>query len=315
MLRKVHWAEELKLLDQFRRNGKLEMPHFVLPGKQTEWRRHSVGIGKILYERDLPAILIDNVAEYFYIGTDQENWNLQKHFPNVAPPFPLFWIEYKLPTRIHSEIGDSTGFDLDGRVGWLIFGTPRDQVVGENIPENAKWILIGELFIDYGFRRDGSMVGPHGTMFVPVDEKGAVIEKPGMMSFASDELAELMRLHIGWWNPALLAICFMHCKNVLVESEPVHEKHAKTVARKNNGIQPVRFKRLIIEPLKAILRREGGSDTHGVAHAMHICRGHLKDYREGKGLFGKYHQVVWHQMTVRGSKGEKPVPREMEVRV
>ena len=292
------------------------MPHFVLPGRQAEWRRHSIDVAEILHERDLPAILIDNVAEYYYVGTDQENWNLQKHFPNLAPPFPAFWMEYKLPNRIHSEIGDSNiGVDLDGRVGWLIFGTPRHQMVGDHIPENAKWVLIGELFIDFGLRRDGSMVGPHGTMFMSIDENGAAIDKPGMMSLASEELAPLMKLHIGWWNPALLAVCFMHCKNVAIESEPMHAKHVKAVARKNHGIQPVRFKRLIIEPLKQILKREGRSDTHGVAHAMHICRGHFKDYREGKGLFGKYHQVVWHPMTVRGSKGEKPAPREMEVKL
>jgi hypothetical protein len=48
---------------------------------------------------------------------------------------------------------------------------------------------------------------------------------------------------------------------------------------------------------------------------MHICRGHFKDYREGRGLFGKYHQLVWHPSLVRGTKGDKPAAREIEVKL
>jgi hypothetical protein len=101
---------------------------------------------------------------------------------------------------------------------------------------------------------------------------------------------------------------------VLIQDEPMHEKHAKAVAKKNGGVQPVKFKRLVIEPLKAILKREGSADSKGIAHAMHICRGHFRDYREGKGLFGKYHKLVWTPQTVRGTKG-KLQPREIEVKL
>lgn len=85
--------------------------------------------------------------------------------------------------------------------------------------------------------------------------------------------------------------------------------------REKHGFDPSSYKTLIIEPLKQILRREGKSDTVGVAKAMHICRGHFKDYRQGKGLFGKYHQLVWHDSLVRGTKGTKPPAREIEVKV
>jgi hypothetical protein len=306
----------MKLLDQIRRHGKFQMPRFVMPSQRGTWARHLEKLGKILNDRDLPAILIDNVADYFYIGTDQEHWDLQKHFPNLAPPFPIFWMEYRLPKYIRSEIGDTRSpFDVDARVGWLMFGATREEIEAEDIPEGTKWCVMGELFIDYGLNRDGSVVGPHGTTFLTLDENGQIIDRPGMMSYAHESMTEFMRMHIAWWNPALLGICFMHCKNVLVADEPQHAKHAKAVAKKNGGVQPVRFKRLIIEPLKQILRREGGSDKHGVAHAMHICRGHFKDYREGKGLFGKYHQVVWHPMSVRGTKGTKPAPREIEIKI
>ena len=47
------------------------------------------------------------------------------------------------------------------------------------------------------------------------------------------------------------------------------------------------------------------------------CRGHFRDYREGRGLFGKYKQLVWTPMGLRGGreKGEKTPAREMEIKV
>jgi hypothetical protein len=38
----------------------------------------------------------------------------------------------------------------------------------------------------------------------------------------------------------------------------------------------------VIEPLRQILRTQGRAHEHGIAKAMHICRGHLRDYREGE---------------------------------
>ena len=49
-----------------------------------------------------------------------------------------------------------------------------------------------------------------------------------------------------------------------------------------------------------------------MTRAMHICREHFKDYRQGKGLFGRYHQLVWQPAIVRG---EPPTPREYEVKL
>ena len=70
-----------------------------------------------------------------------------------------------------------------------------------------------------------------------------------------------------------------------------------------------------IEPLKAILRTEGRSDQVGVQKALHICRGHFRDYREGAGLFGKYHGVFWTPQIVRGTKGTSAPPREIKIKV
>jgi len=246
----------MKLLDQIRRAGRFGMPHWVLPEKREDWARHAARLDEFLRDPLLPAILIDNVADYYYTGTDQEYWDFGQHFPNLAPPFECFWMEYRTPRRIHSTQGDTETGIHDGRAGWLLFGAPREQVTGEGIPENVRWIIAGELFIHYGDR--GHIVGPHGTWNIALDSEGRIVEVPWLQSWGGAEEDQVLQCIFALSHVPMLAICFLHCKNVSVEAEPVHPKHAKAV-RKLHGIEPVRFKRLIIEPLKQILRREGGA--------------------------------------------------------
>jgi hypothetical protein len=228
-------------------------------------------------------------------------------------------MEYRMPQRIVSDsygvtdLTDTLG--KDARNGLLLFGMKREQVVAEGMPDETHWILVGEVFSDYGRGRD--IEGPHGTFFIPVDEQGRAITPPGMMAFcddderAKDQMLNVMTL----FNPALLAISFLHCKNVALEDHTVDRPLAKK-HRLKYGREPVAYKTLVIEPLKQILRTEGRSDEHGVAKAMHICRGHFADYRNGRGLFGKYKQMVWIPQVLRGGqKGDKAAPREMEIKV
>ena len=51
-----------------------------------------------------------------------------------------------------------------------------------------------------------------------------------------------------------------------------------------------------------ILDTEGGIGRGGgLKQALHICRGHFKDYRDGRGLFGKHKGLYWWEQNVRGS--------------
>jgi hypothetical protein len=140
-----------------------------------------------------------------------------------------------------------------------------------------------------------------------------------MASFGDESVSEVMKNIMAWYNPALLAISFLHCKNVQLVDHAVDRKLAKRYRERHGGTAPTGYKTLVIEPLKAILRGEGRAHEHGLAKAMHICCGHFKDYREGRGLFGKYKQLVWRPSVVRGTKrgtkGRGAPPREIEVKV
>jgi hypothetical protein len=305
-----------RLIDDLRAPGaKLVMPYFVLPEKEHAWGQLAARLQELLMNPELPVLLIDPVADY-YFSSEQEFWDLRDDFPNLAPPYPAFWCECKMAKRIHSkEKGDSdlAAMVPHGRVGVLIHGVSPADVEGTGIPANARWILWCELYIDFG-RRGITADGPHGTVFVCVDANGAIVSLPQMQSFAGEEHAPIMKSYITWLYPAFLAICFMHCKNVTVVENRVPPPLAKKYQARH-GIRPTNYKTLVIEPLKNILRTEGRSDHVGVQKAIHICRGHFRDYREGRGLFGKYRQLVWMPSIVRGTKGEKAPPREVEVKV
>jgi hypothetical protein len=305
-----------RLIDDMRA-GAIQTPWFIQ--YRDEWKRTANFLGTLLMDPELPVILIDNVADYYYTGSDQEQWNIARDFPNIAPPFPRFWMEHRMPKTIHSkECGDSYVGDIvqHGRVGFLIHGLDPAMVTGEDIPPNTKWILWLELFIDYGMR-NRPIEGPHGSIFMCVDANGALIGMPQMKSLTGPENSDMMKDFITWAHPILLAMTFLHCKDVTMADNDVPKPLAKKYAARHGGLRPVRYKTLIIEPLKATLRTQGKSGSVGLAKALHICRGHFRDYREGRGLFGKYKQLVWTPMGLRGGKekGEKAPAREMEIKV
>lgn len=305
-----------RLIDDLRaKSARLAKPHFVPDRLVDAWHNVAKHTHNLIMDPALPVLLIDNVAEYFF-SSEQEYWDLSVDFPNLAPPYPAFWCECKLAKRIHSkEFGDT---DLSakvprGRLGMLIHGLTRENVNGEDIPENACWILWCELFIDYD-HRGVTATGPHGSTFLCIDAQGAIIDTPSMQSLGEDSDADILRNLMTWFHPAFLAMSFLHCRNVTVVENEVPAPLAKKY-RARTGVQPCRYKTLIIEPLKQILRTQGRSGEVGLQKALHICRGHFKDYREGRGLFGKYHQLVWQPSIVRGTKGKSAPPREIEIKL
>jgi hypothetical protein len=302
-----------RLIDDLRApSARLTMPRFVRADKTHAWQDTAQRLLDILTWPELPVLLIDNVAEYFF-SSDQEYWDLSKDFPNFAPPYPAFWVEHKMVKQIHSkEKGNTDIASLvpRGRVGMLIHALDPADCQGQDIPASARWILWCELFIDFG-KPGVTADGPHGSVFACIDAEGEIIEPPSMQSFADSSDEALMMSLITWFYPAFLAVSFLHCRNVSVVENHVPAPLAKRF-RERRGIAPCSYKTLIIEPLKKILRTEGRSAEHGIQSALFICRrGHFRDYREGRGLFGKYKQLVWMPRIVRGHAP----PREIIVKI
>jgi len=304
-----------RLIDDLRAPGaRIRSPIWIAPHLHGKWQYHTQHVMLALQNPDLPVLLVDNVSDYYYTASDQEYWDLREDFPNLAPPFKAFWCEHRLPKLIHSkEEGDSTAPVENCRAGMLFHALERGEWTAEGVPDNVKWIYWCEIFIDYhrhGVAADGS----HGACFLAVDAEGRVVDRPWMQTFTGGKHDQQMARLMSWFNVAWLAVSFLHCKNVRLEDNRAPKPLVKKY-RERHGVEPCAYKTLVIEPLKQILRTEGRSGEVGIAKAMHICRGHFRDYREGRGLFGKYHQLVWTPAMVRGTKGKQAPPREIEVKV
>ena len=306
-----------RLIDDLRASDRIAIPWFIRRDREREWSAGVAAAHRALGDRGIPVLLIDNVAEYYFAASDQEFWSLDKDFPNLAPPFPLFWCEHKIPRVIRSrECGDTETGVRGGRIGVLASALdPASDVRMDGAPPaGTRWILYFTLFIDY--RSNGAIEGPPGPVFLCVDAGGRALDCPWTQSYADERApVEVIKSYMTWLHPALLAMSFLHCRNVALEEHRVDRPLAKKY-RARHGVEPTPYKTLVIEPLKQILRREGGHGAgNGLAKAMHICRGHFADYREGRGLFGKYKVQVFIPATVRGTRGKSAPEREIEVKV
>ena len=190
------------------------------------------------------------------------------------------------------------------------------------------WFVSSNLFCDpYPLLLDrkrnpppeGSIVGPLGGWCFLLDKYGYPVGDPSFnMPVASewwegitatDEeieriklsiIDDLQRTTVHFYMPAFLAIAFTHCKNVEM-TDNVAPRHERRQADREKRKAPVSYKTLVIEPMKKVLRHEGGADATGIKQALHICRGHFKDYRSsGKGLFGKYKGLYWWDSHLAG---------------
>jgi hypothetical protein len=172
-----------------------------------------------------------------------------------------------------------------------------------------------------------------GCWFVMIDETGQVLQRKNHAFFfivSPEELAYLVKRekegsewaveafskaygHHG--AIALATLQFMNCKNVIIHDNPPTRQQRRQAARQGKR-PPVTYKTLEIVPIRKILAKAYvGSATPLTERALHIVRGHMKDYRYGRGL-GKFHIKGlwwWHPQT-RGTEAAGRVVKDYEVR-
>jgi len=309
-----------RFIDDLRADSRLERPESV-PVTSPHWLKARESFTTALMG-DLPIFLIDNIADYIY-GGEEIKWDIVRDFPNLAPPYTQFWAEFrKPPWGKFLPVASPRS-----RFGFLITALDPAALVGHYAETQApsaetRWILQCELCLSFGESyqirgvRSWKPLGPTPPIYVDISKEGRPVgwfqasygDKPVPGESAALQLS---------LNPVLLTLCFLHCKNVRIIDHTADPKLAKRYRERHGGVSPAPYKTLVIEPLKGILEKEGRSGEIGLQKALHICRGHFMDFREGPGLFGKHHGIYWQPMHVRGSKAEgaKATPPEIKVRI
>lgn len=233
------------------------------------------------------VFFIDNVAEYYYLASDQDEWDLEHDFINMAPPFDDMWFEWSVPSIINANGKFIDQTPVSGRMAMAIQVSKKDDV----------WRYIGVLFVKNNLTNNQVNTFPFGTI-LKVDKDGEYIKDSHCVFGDSEDklLENYTHLSRAGLDPVLLAISFIHCRNVKIVPKGAGVKSE----RRDRDKPRFRYHLLEIEPMKKVIDGVAQENHTGIKMAMHICRGHFKDYRRGKGLFGKYKEVYWWDNYVRG---------------
>lgn len=265
------------------------------------------------------VIVFDNVNDLFWAHLpEQKITPLSRSFPNLAPPFWSFFLETRKPEYVGMPNGKDAWPQSEPR-SWGILCwyqdltqakpplyKPEDEMWARRVmlvKPRPRWLLELTLYLE---QTKGDPVGPYLMCRFPVQEDGSPCDDEGVFmnnlvggsTLPSKEQRRRVDELFLYVAPALLAISFLHCKNVEIKldvpPDPLSRKHNKRYGR-----PLIRYHVLNIRPMRTILRKEGRIETEGLEKALHICRGHFKDYRTD-GLFGRYKGIYWWSDHVRG---------------
>lgn len=254
------------------------------------------------------VVKLDNVARWFYGGTDQEHWLIARDFPVILSPFETAWYEWHHDGHVRSEkYGEY--WQPSATMGFLVRVFERGdytQVFGRDIVEayreernieiRPRWVQEVLAFVDAGKGKPAR--GPVAAWRVPITAEGAsCVNEPEeavyeMFPFmATDMPAErldvIQKGLIASIYPTYMAIALMHCKNVKRTAHEIPEPVQKKRKRKDK-LPLTRYYTLEIDALKEDVRAQGGAKSGGFNRAIHMRRGHFKHYTPDRPLFGKH---------------------------
>ena len=174
----------------------------------------------------------------------------------------------------------------------------------------SRWFLFG-VFFSFNMRK--RRIFELARTAVYLDEYGRCIRDssaviPGheaITLFPEVSPDRLVSNMISVTFPFFFSLSLMHCKNVVLQDIP-SPPTAVQKKRKRKGQATFRYKELMIDPMRKQVKNEladsPDSEETPIQRALHICRGHFKDYREGAGLFGKLHDIYWWEIQLRGTR-------------
>lgn len=321
--------------------------------------RHYEELTKGLPDRtQLQAVNITNAAAWFFkdtknvieenlsTGTKLVAWKWDGDFPAVIPPFPVTWMECKIPKWIVDMVNSENTYALTvtnvDTIGYLIRADPLLDEDGWMITweswrmlndrmEKIRRRVTGEYGVKSSFDDWEGALKPWWKMTAKCNQQGELIKDSIMYEIDQGDYCTLTESTIEqslsddffetyWWegctiwstfHPVLFATSLMHAKNVHLVDNPLPPAVAKR--RRREGKPAITFKTLAIESMrKQTENTTEGGDT-SAKRAMHIVRGHFKDYRNSGGLFGKHKGLYWWDMHVAGDEQAGKVIKDYRI--
>jgi hypothetical protein len=242
----------------------------------------------------------------------------------LVPPHAKFFVEWDRP-RIPTA----------KRMGMLFVACAPDEAAGiaraiigagaKSTPEKiaefsqnprSRWIYLTMNFLEFAHKNDGDHIsglrGPYHVGAMSVAEDGSLLDfwmSHGSVLSQDESLRIAAASLVGWTTLAM-----MNCANIDTVSHHVPDAFQK--ARVKNGKKPlVSYHTVRVDFDKtphAIAAQSLPGD--GTTPRHHKKRGHIKDYRGGNGLFGRYKGLWYWGPALAGSEELGVVVSDYEVR-
>lgn len=281
------------------------------------------------------VIKIDNVIDYVF-GYPKDYYSFVDDGICLVPPFSATWFECKIPKHRNID-GKVQDWPYVGHLGCALSSIDIkdiDMSISDFISDYFGKVYGSQFLSDeFYFNKLHSIISHSETRFIvnlgwffaPNDVtvkyagcytlflngdgkvSSASIEEDGAMfrpasldkeMFPPDHPAiDKATPSLGFSSVIIMALNFLHCKNVSLNENNIPMKLIKARKKRNRPFLQ-RYYTLEIESMRKVLNEAGAAET-GIKHALHICRGHFKTY-DGKGLFGKYKGTFWFPSHVRG---------------
>jgi len=285
---------------------------------------HNVAVRQLL--AGAVCIEASNVARYFdenYIGTGRDGAAWQNDLKCLAPPHSKFFVEWERPniptaTRMGVLFVACAPHEAEA-VACSIFAeagirSTLDKIALFRANVLCKWIYITVDFLEfqptpgYGSR----LRGPFHVGATSIAEDGSVLSywfQIGSSIDREESLQVAAAPLVGWTTLAMI-----NCQNIVTDAH--HAPDAFQKARKKSGKKPfVSFHTIRVDldktPRQVAVESLPGD---GSTPRQHKKRGHMKDYRKGQGLFGRYKGVWYWGPTLAGSVEEGVIVSDYEVR-
>lgn len=284
---------DIRLYDRIMAGRYTLVPYSIDPGPvhYNAWQAFSMAFAEML--RGAERIVADNIEEFCASAWpgDTARAICDLDIPSIAPPFPLFWVEWRNSQAYMRE------------KGWIAGGVACQAYRIEE-QWHMRWIPVGA----YEGSPKGVLMAPFGFAETISDSEGKHISTDchvttkGMTREQRRQDEEWISAHV---FPFLTAISFLNCRNVQLPWVQPQEKLARAFAKRNKGAKLAPYRTIDIIPMTRLIAEKAKAEGKAKGEvAFQTVRGHFKQYGNA-GLFGKHKGTFFFGPHDRGSGDRK----------
>jgi hypothetical protein len=242
----------------------------------------------------------------------------------LVPPHKRFFVEWDQPRIPNAkrmgmlfmacppELAEETARMI---IGAGARGTPA-KIAEFRRDLRCRWIYLTMDFLEFPHKNDGEHIsglrGPYHIGTISVAEDGTLLNfwmSHGSILSEDESVQVAMASLVGWTTLAML-----NCANIEQVAHKAPDAFQK--ARIKSGKKPLVSYHTVRVDLGKTPRAVAAEQLPGDGSTprLHKKRGHMKDYRRGSGLFGRYKGIWYWGPMLAGSKDEGVVVSDYEVR-